>query len=87
MVLFLVIFYLISIFNDLLNLSECTEVCNFDDDTTFYSSNKDLSSLIYRLEHSSLLAIEWFENNHMKLNKEECHLLISRHKQENILAK
>ena len=22
------------------------------------------------------LAIEWFENNHMKLNQEKCHLLV-----------
>ena len=37
--------------SDLFYLSECTEVCNFADDTTFYACDKDLSSLIYRLEH------------------------------------
>ena len=40
------------------DLSEYTDVCNFADDTTFYTCNKDLSSLINRLEHDSLLAIE-----------------------------
>ena len=50
--------------NDLFYLCECTEVCNFADDKTFYACDKDLSSLINRLEHDSLLAIEWFENNH-----------------------
>ena len=73
--------------NDLFYLSEYTEVCNFSDDTTFYACDKDLSSLINRLEHDSLLATEWFENNHMKLNQEKCHLLVSRHKHENIWAK
>ena len=58
-------------------------MCNFADDTTFYASDKDLN----RLEHDSLLAIEWFENNHMKLNQENCHLLVSGHKHENIWAK
>ena len=36
-----------------------------------------LESLLQRLEHDSLLAIEWFENNYMKLNGDKCHLLIS----------
>ena len=44
-------------------------------------------ALINRLEHDSLLAIEWFENDHMKLNQENCHLLVSGHKHENIWAK
>ena len=51
--------------NVLFYLFECTEVCKFADDATFYACDKDLSSLINRLEHESLLAIEWFENNHM----------------------
>ena len=73
--------------NHLFHLSECTNVCNFADDTTFYACNKDLSSLINRFEHDSLLAIEWFENHHMKLNQEKCHLLVSRHKRKNIWAR
>ena len=42
-----------------------TPVCNFADDTTFYACDKDLRSLINRLEHDSHLKIEWFENNHI----------------------
>ena len=49
--------------NDLFYLSECTKVCNFAGDSNFYACNKDLSSLINRLEHDSLLAIEWIENS------------------------
>ena len=44
--------------NDLFLLVRSTEVCNFADDTTFFAYEKDLSSLINRLEHDSLLAIE-----------------------------
>ena len=39
------------------------------------------------MKHESLLAIGWFENDHMKLNHEKSHLLISGHKHENIWAK
>ena len=46
-----------------------------------------LPFLPFRLEHDSLLAIEWFGNNHMKLNQEKCHLSVSGHKHENIWAK
>ena len=63
--------------NDLFWLNEQTNVCNYADDTTFYACEQDLESLLQRLEHDSLLAIEWFENNYMKLNDDKCHLLIS----------
>ena len=68
-------------------LPESTDVCNYADDATFYACDTDLKSLIQRLEHDSLLAIEWFENNSMKLNEDKCHLLVSGYKFENIWAK
>ena len=64
-----------------------TEVPYFPNDTTFYACDKDLSSLINSFEYGSLLAIEWFEYDHIKLNQEKCHLLVSGHKHENIWAK
>ena len=51
--------------NDLFYLVESTEVCNFADDTTIFSCDKDLKTLISRLEHDSHLAIEWFESNYI----------------------
>ena len=73
--------------NDLFYLVESTKVCNFEDDTTFFASNKDLKILISRLEHDSHLAIEWFESNYMKLNQDKCHLLVSGYKHEYIWAR
>ena len=73
--------------NDLFYIAESTNVCNFADDTTFYACDGDFSSLINRLEHVSYLAIEWFENNSLKLNQEKCHLLVSGFKYENVLTK
>ena len=72
--------------NDLFDLVEFTEVCNFADDTTFFACDKDLKTLISRLEHDSHLAIEWFERNYMKANQEKCHLLVSGYKHKNIWA-
>ena len=55
-------------------------MCNFADDSSYYSCH------INRMEHDSLLAIEWFEINHMNLNQEKYHLLVSGHKHKNIWA-
>ena len=72
--------------NDLFCMTELT-VCNFADDTTFHPCDSSLEDLINRIEHDGSLAIEWFDNNYMKLNQDKCHLIISGHKSEAILAK
>ena len=59
-----------------------TSVCNYADYTTFHICDSDFESLIQRLEHDSMLAIEWFEYNYMKLNNDKCHLLLSGCKHE-----
>ena len=55
--------------------------------TTPYVCDSNLESLLERLEHNSELAIAWFEMNYMKLNTDQCHLLISGNKNEYICAK
>ena len=52
--------------NDLFFVTECTDVCNFADDATFFACDSDLKHLMERLKHDTKLAIEWFENNYMK---------------------
>ena len=73
--------------NDFFYIAESTNVCNFADDTTFYACDRDVSSLVNRLEHDSYLTIEWFENNSMKVNQDKCHLLVSGFKYGNVWAK
>ena len=43
--------------------------------------------MINTLEHDTALAVEWFENNFMKLNQNKWHLPVSRHKHETVWAK
>ena len=61
-------------------------MCSYADDTTFHACDMDLENLVRRLEHDSMLAIEWFESNYMKLNQDKCHFLLSGHKHEMIWA-
>ena len=51
--------------------------CHFYD-TTLHASSESILDLTKKLEHGSLLAIIWFENNYMKLNEEKCHLILTR---------
>ena len=44
----------------------------------------NVSNLIRRLEHDALIAIELFESNYMKTNKEKCHFLVTGHKYEQL---
>ena len=71
--------------NNLVYLTEMTDVCNYADDTTFHACDLDLKSLITRLEDDAALAIEWFESNCMILNQDKCHFLFSGHKHETLL--
>ena len=46
----------------------------------------DLENLVRILAHDSMLAIECFESNYMKLNQDKCYFLLSEHKHEMIWA-
>ena len=72
--------------NDLLFKVNYTDTCNYADDTTFYVCDKDLNHLTKILEHDSLLAIEWFDSNYMKLNEEKCNFIVAGHKYEHTWA-
>ena len=72
--------------NDLFLLLEQTDISNYADDTTLHACDSNVKELLRRLEHDSKLAIEWFENNYMKLNPEKCHFMISGFKYETLFA-
>jgi ribonuclease P/MRP protein subunit RPP40 len=73
--------------NDLFWILETADVCNFTDDTTLYACDMCMETVLTQLEHDSLLAIEWFEANLMKLNADKCHLLMAGFKHEQVWAK
>ena len=73
--------------NDLFYLFHKTDTCNFADDTTLYACDTNLSNLLQRLEHDSIAATSWFEENYMKLNEEKCHLLVAGNKIEHSWVK
>ena len=63
--------------NDLFFQLADTHVCNFADDTTLNACDMELQNILNELEDNALTAIQWFENNYMKLNQSKCHFLTS----------
>ena len=43
--------------------------------------------LLRHLEHDSLIILEWFECNCMKMNEDKCHFLIAGNKYEHLWAR
>ena len=72
--------------NDLFYLTDMTDVYNYVDDTTLSACDLDLKSLITRLEHDAILAIEWFESNYIMLNQDKGHFRFSGHKYETLFV-
>ena len=62
--------------NDIFLLLNETEICNYADDTTIYCSHRELQEVTLRLENDAAELSHWFAEHLMKLDEEECHLLI-----------
>ena len=73
--------------NDLFYLTELTDICDYADDTISHACDSNLEDLVRRLEHHSILTIEWFESNYIKLNQGKCQFLLSDHKHKIMFAK
>ena len=54
--------------NDLFYLIGETDVYDYADDNTLHASDISLNLLMLKLESASKKAIDWFEQNGMKLN-------------------
>ena len=59
-------------------------ICNFADDTTTYISDESLGNVLKSLEKNYMLAIRWFENNYIKLDTDNCHLIVLGYKHEQV---
>ena len=47
------------------------DLCNFADHTTPCVSGNNLDSVLTELEEHSIIVIEWFENDCMKMNSDK----------------
>ena len=62
---------------DLFQFLEDSDIASYADDTTIYTVNEKIESVISALETSSSLLFGWFNNNFMKANSDKSHLIMS----------
>ena len=62
-----------------------TDICNYADDNTFHTCDLELDILMEKLGAADKV-ISWFIYNGMKMNSDKCHLLVSGHKYELMIA-
>ena len=48
----------------------------YADDNAPYLCDKNLEALLSKLQICVLNLFEWFSNNHIKMNSENCHLIL-----------
>ena len=62
---------------DLFFIVNSTDISNYADENTPYATVNDINNLIASLEEASKSSFTWFDNNLMKSNADNCHLLVS----------
>ena len=62
---------------DLFFTLNSTEIANYADDTTPYAVSDNIDDLISSLRKSSKDLLKWLDDNLVKSNPDECHLLVS----------
>ena len=68
--------------NDLFYAVQNANVCNFADNTTPHASGYDLKEVIVDVEQDCTISVEWFRDNFLTLNADQCHVIVSGHKVE-----
>ena len=53
------------------------DIASYADDNTPYTSGFNLEKAIQKLELITNKLFEWIKNNHMKVNTDKCHLLVT----------
>ena len=62
---------------DLFFILSKTDIANYADDNTPYTSSNDVNGLIKNLQEASKKLFKSFDDNLMKSNPDKCHLLVS----------
>ena len=62
---------------DLLLILDNTYFASYADDNTPYTINQSTDSVTESLEELSISLLRWFKENKLKLNLDQCHLIVS----------
>ena len=57
-----------------------TNFASYADDNTQYVEGSNIDEVITILENDSVQLFKWFSDNHLKANKDKCHLISNSEK-------
>ena len=57
--------------SDRLHLMNRTQICNYAEDTTLYSYDREVENVLGNIEQNANHLTKWFPENHIKLDN--CH--------------
>ena len=63
--------------NDIFFLIKKTKIANYADDSTTYTSEENIESLLKTLQEETSAVLKWFNVNEMKSNGDKCHLIVA----------
>ena len=64
------------VLNDIFMFLSKYNLCNYADDSTLYSTGKDLNQIRINLEMDFMILHQCFRKNHMTLNPGKCHYMV-----------
>ena len=56
-------------------LKKKSEICNYADDNTLHSANKNISQIISDCSNDLETLVKWFYDTYMVLNPDKCHFM------------
>ena len=65
--------------NDISFFIKKTKIANYTDDSTTYTSEENIESLLKTLQEETSMVLKWFNVNEMKSNDDKCHLIVANH--------
>ena len=68
--------------NDIFFFVENCDLANYADDTTPYSIETSMNTLLQSLYKDTSILIRWFKNNYLQLNPDKCKLLVSNREKD-----
>ena len=63
--------------NDIFYFVNKCDLANYADDTTPYTTDPSIDSLLQYLYEDTSILLKWFKDNHLQMNPDKCKLLIS----------
>ena len=68
-------------------IMENIDIASYADDTTLYTTGNSIEEVIQILEEAAKMLFQWFSENQIKANPDNCHFLCSSNREVSLIIK